>query len=153
MKTSFFPLVLLLSLLVTTSIQAVTDTGNMPQGAVHKMLEGKWQVTVNADVLPQAAREENAAPDDAEFAVITYRFSDNGTLTRSVQRTTARTEEQGDWELSEDGHYIIFRFSGKPAERVEIKYIEADEMVLAQVSDTNGGNLSGTVRQLYFTKM
>lgn len=153
MKTSYFPLVLLLSLFATVQIQAAADIENMSQGAVHKMLEGKWQVTVNADELPQVAREENAAPDNAEFAIVTYRFDDNGSLTRSVQRGTVRTEEQGAWELSEDGHYIVFRFSGKPEEKVEIKYIEADEMVLAQATGINSGNLPGETRQLYFTKM
>ncbi|HRD80013.1 MAG: hypothetical protein IAE84_05110 [Saprospiraceae bacterium] len=153
MKTSFLPLVLLLSFFATTQIQATADTGNMPQGAVHKMLEGKWQVTINADELPQAAREENAAPDNADFAVITYRFADNGALTRSVQRGAARWEESGEWQLTEDGRYISFHFSGKAAVQAEIKYIEADEMVLAQPSGATDSNLQNEVRQLYFTKM
>lgn len=153
MKTSFFPLVLLMSFFTTTSIQAATDTENMPQGAVHKMLEGKWQVTVNADELPQPAREENAAPDEAGFAVITYRFSHDGALSRSIQRGDARWEERGEWSLSEDGRYILFRFADKPAEKAEIKYIESDEMVLAQASVANGSNLQNEVRQLYFSKM
>lgn len=153
MKTSFFPLVLLLSFFTTASVQATTDTRTMPQGAVHKMLEGKWQVTVNADELPQPAREENAAPDDAELAVITYRFSDDGTLSRSIQRGAARWEELGVWNLSEDNRYISFQFPGQAAIQAEIKYIEADEMVLAQPSDATGSNLQNEVRQLYFTKM
>jgi hypothetical protein len=153
MKTSYFPLVLLLSFFTTASIQATTDTRTMPQGAVHKMLEGKWQVTVNADELPQPAREENAAPDDAELAVITYRFSDDGTLSRSIQRGAARWEELGVWNLSEDNRYISFQFPGQAAIQAEIKYIEADEMVLAQPSGTTSSNLQNEVRQLYFTKM
>jgi len=153
MKTSYFPLVLLLSLITTASVQATTNTENMPQGAVHKMLAGRWQVTVNADELPQPAREENAAPDDAELAVITYRFSDDGALSRSIQRGATRWEELGTWNLSEDNRYISFQFPGQAAIQAEIKYIEADEMVLAQSSGATGNNLQSELRQLYFTKM
>lgn len=154
MKTSLFPLVLLFSFFTHITAGATGSTGIAPQGAVHKMLQGKWQVTVDADMLPDSNRQENAAPDEADFAVMTYGFFGNGVFNRTVQRGAERLEEQGTWELSEDGRHILLLFPGKSAVRAEIKYIEADEMVLAEfTTDTDNNIAQREVRQMYFAKI
>lgn len=108
--------------------------------ALKASLAGEWgNRTINSKA-PQALS-------------LSYQFKKNGTYTKKLKEKNGIITEQGRWELSRDGQFLMLECNGaKKAELVRIKYIELDELVLEQKLDFQSVGIQIAPAEYFFNK-
>lgn len=97
--------------------------------------------------------------DSNKNGFLKYHFREDGTYTKILGGGELPIEEEGTWEVSEDGKYLLMRSQnlcdGQPAmvtQVATIKHLSLDEMVLQQSVCVDGVAVSGESKDFFFNK-
>jgi hypothetical protein len=150
MKPAIFSVLFWLSML---SVAYGHGGDNQPQGRLQELLRGSWEHLANASDLPEAAREENAAPEESLTAYVRYELRENGVFVCSLTHGQTRREDIGRWEIAPDGLHLLISFPFRETQKALIRYIELDEMVLESDYILPGCSGLGVQRQMFFNKL
>ncbi len=88
-----------------------------------------------------------------------YHFRDNGTYTKTLGGAETQIQEEGTWEVSEDGKHLLMRSKSlcngqevAVTQVATIKYLQLDELVLEQSICVDGVAVSAESKDFYFNK-
>jgi hypothetical protein len=112
--------------------------------SIKTSLSGNWDcMTYPFDITRNS--ETCGTFEQMDGAYLKYKFNPDGTYTKNLGTSHLDIEEQGFWEVSEDGQYIIFHAAKRGnANEVfatyvaEVSHLNYGEMVLKQALHGNG---------------
>ena len=118
---------------------------------MENQLAGKWEHSFFASLVSADA----PVPSDAgnSRAILSYSFRKDGTYSKTLKISGITLDEQGNWELSKDGKYLLTRScGGSGSKAILVKHLELDELVLEQSLDSEDTTISAGLKHFYFNK-
>lgn len=133
-------------LLVLSLTQPLTNQAAI----VESRLLGEWEASLPAAKLKESANWYGSGVDHGRLQYIFYR---NGLFEKilSIPGQEIQVREQGTWHLTIDGEHLLLEENGL-MQCLRIKYIQVDELVLAQAMDFPSMGLSLPASDVYFNK-
>lgn len=93
------------------------------------------------------------------YGSLRYHFRENGTYLKTLGGAETRIEEEGTWEISEDGKHLLMRSKSlcdgqqvSVTQVATIKHLDLDELVLEQSICVDGVAVSAEPTDFYFNK-
>ena len=127
-----------------------------------KHLEYKPQLSIRklAAIKAELAGEwgkSGISLENAGSVNLRYRFDSNGTYSKLLEGSQLSISEQGNWELSKDGQFLILTGTGakrnsKNTEFIRIKFLQLDELVLEQKLEFESVGINVASTDYYFNK-
>ncbi len=95
----------------------------------------------------------------SSYGSLRYHFRENGTYLKTLGGAETRIEEEGTWEISEDGKHLLMRSKSlcdgqqvSVTQVATIKHLDLDELVLEQSICVDGVAVSAEPTDFYFNK-
>jgi len=128
---------------ISTSTSAAHKTASADKARIKKQLVGEWGI--NGILIRQASAKIQVG--------MTYSFHSNGMYSKILNNQEINITEVGNWEISEDGKSIILHAHSKHcAEKVRIKLLDLDEMVLEQSLTYEAQGINVKSNDYFFNK-
>lgn len=167
MKRTMIRTIISTSLVLFLSIGYLNAIGNATQYNAIDLETTNDDSTVSAKVANIRAsligRWENPFfaldTQPSSYGSLRYHFRDNGTYVKTLGGAETRIEEEGTWEISDNGKHLLMRSKslcdGQPVSVTQvatIKHLELDELVLEQSICVDGIAVSSEPTDFYFNK-
>lgn len=129
---------------------AVADPKTEAQLKLEASLIGKWQNTTYPFDLVAMDGNPN---ERMEGAILSFQFRKNGTYLKTLGTAAYKVEEEGQWEVTADGHQVLLYPSGSLTPDVAtVKYQEYDEMVIEHALKCTHMPYCTGVKDFFFNK-
>lgn len=168
-KSTIVSVILLITLFSTTALQAEqflqTDpTDSLTAEVPNKKDSAKTDKAAKAEAAligkwenPYFVLESGTNGQDTNGRSLKYQFREDGTYTKVLGGAEAQIEENGTWEISEDGAQVLMRSrsicDGQMATNTAtIKHLSFNELVLEQTMCVSGVMVSSEPQEFYFNK-